>query len=115
MKRHLRGDLRPPLHLEGRRPSRALRAGRGKLENASSIAASDCAPAAVISINSHGPTATTAPVIGIVVIDPPSVMAFTITGAANVYPNTARPDVHTLSQGWCRSRRSHGPSETERD
>ena len=42
-------------------------------------------------------------------------MALTITGAANVYPNTARPDVHTLSQGWCRSRRSHGASEPERD
>ena len=26
-------------------------------------------------------------------------MALTITGAANVYPDTARPDVHTLSQG----------------
>jgi hypothetical protein len=42
-------------------------------------------------------------------------MALTITGAANVYPNTARPDVHTLSQGWCRSRRSHCASEAERD
>ena len=87
----------------------------GESENSSLIAASDCAPAAVISINGHGPTATTVPpVIGIIVIDPASVMALTITGAANVYPNTARPDVHTLSQGWCRNRRSHCAS-AERD
>jgi hypothetical protein len=88
----------------------------GESENSSLIAASDCAPAAVISINGHGPTATTVPsVIGIIVIDPASVMALTITGAANVYPNTARPDVHTLSQGWCRSPRSHRASESERN
>src|SRR3954447_16729608 len=80
------------------------------------IAASDCARAAVISINGHGSTATTVPpVIGIVVIGPPSVMALTITGAADVYPHTARPDVHALSHGGCRSRRSHGASEPERD
>ena len=42
-------------------------------------------------------------------------MALTITGAANIYPNTARPDVHTLSHGWYRSRRSHGASEPERE
>jgi len=39
------------------------------------------------------------PVIGIVIVDPSSVMALTITGAAEIYPNTARPDVHTLSHG----------------
>ena len=42
-------------------------------------------------------------------------MALTITGAANVYPNTARPDVHTLSQRWYRSPRSHRASESERN
>ena len=42
-------------------------------------------------------------------------MALTITRAANVYPNTARPDVHALSQGWCRNRRSHCASESRRD
>ena len=80
------------------------------------VAASDGPPAAVISINGHGPTATTVPpVIGIVVVDSPSVMALTITGAANIYPNAARPDVHTLSEGWCRGRRSHCASEAKRD
>ena len=88
----------------------------GERENSSLIAASDRAPAAVISINGHGPTATTVPpVIGVIVIDPASVMALTITGAANVYPNTARPDVHTLSPGWGRSARSHRASEPERN
>jgi len=37
------------------------------------------------------------PVISVVVINPSSVVALTITGTAEVYPNPARPDVHTLS------------------
>jgi hypothetical protein len=42
-------------------------------------------------------------------------MTLAIPGVANVYPNAARPDVNTLSQGWRWSRRSDGANEPEPD
>src|SRR3954469_4129297 len=88
--------------------------GGSKRVSSCLIAAPDCAPAAVISINGHGPAATTVPpVIGIVVIGSPSVMALTITWAANVDPDAARANVYALSQGCRRSCRSHSSSESE--
>jgi hypothetical protein len=55
------------------------------------------------------------PVIGIVVIDPASVMALTITGAADINSYAVRANVHTLGQSWRRGSGSHGTSEAERD
>jgi hypothetical protein len=66
--------------------------------------ASDCAHTPVIPLNRHRPTAAAEPaLIGIVVIA--SVMAFTVSGSADVNPNAVRTNVHTLSEGSHRHRR----------
>ena len=63
------------------------------------IAASDPAHTPVISLDRHRPTATAEPaIIGIVVIA--SVTALTVTRSADVNPNAAWANVHTLRQGW---------------
>ena len=79
---HLKDE---PLPLDGRARQVTL---------ANLIAASDCAPAAVVSVDRHRATAMVPPIIGVSFISPPSIMP-----TADVYAYTARPDVHTLSQG----------------
>ncbi len=95
-------------------PLQGPRTGRIEQAYSSLIAASDCAHTPVISLNRHRPTAAAVPaVIGIVVIA--SVMAFTVSGSADVNPNAVRTNVHTLSEGRCRSRRSHCANQSKRD
>jgi hypothetical protein len=108
-----------PLRMHNRQPpcSGPLQGPRtGRIEQAYSslIAASDCAHTPVISLNRHRPTAAAEPaVIGILVMA--SVMAFTVSGSADVNPNAVRTNVHTLSEGRCRSRGSHCANQSKRD
>jgi ABC transporter substrate binding protein len=98
-------------------PARAPSQGprTGGLRNSSLIAPSDGAHTPVISLDGHRPAATAEPaVIGIVVIIV-SVAALTVTRSADVDPNAARTNVHTLSEGRCRSRGSHCANQSKRD
>src|SRR6266487_4915454 len=96
-------------------PVQGPRTGRVEQAYSSLIAASDCAHTPVISLNRHRPTATAEPaVIGIVVIIA-SVAALTVTRSADVNPDAIRTNVHTLSEGRCRSRGSHCANQSKRD
>jgi hypothetical protein len=59
------------------------------------IAASDCAPTPIISINGHRPAASAEPpVIRVIIVPLASVMALTVTRSTDVNPNAIRADQH---------------------
>src|SRR6266487_2714040 len=98
-------------------PARAPLQGprTGGLRNSSLIAPSDGAHTPVISLDGHRPAATAEPAVICIVVIIVSVAALTVTRSADVDPNAARTNVHTLSEGRCRSRGSHCANQSKRD